>query len=172
MPRNYFHQVWGPVIAEKVSAFFDMWENFLQRDLTLFTLVNLYMVFDNEDSFYRDDEEFKTHCQRNLVTLRHYIHAHCLKENKTDVFTNGMIRTNFKPLFVFKYFFVSSFQLWILYPSIADVRTFVGSEFVKQIKCQNANEQFPYLCEVINGWWKYSLDEEILKITVQDKSKE
>jgi len=142
MPRNYFHQVWGPSIAGKVAIFYDKWEDLLKRDWTLLALVNLYMVFDNEDSFYQSEDNFKSHCNKNLVTLRHYMHVHCMKEKKPEVFTD----------------------LWVLYSSIADVRNHVGTELIKFPK--EASSYYPYMCEVINEWWKFSLDEQMNKLAI------
>ena len=88
MSRNYYCQVWGRTVAEKVFQFLDDWGNLMQNDWTLMVLVNLYMVFDNEDTFYQDDQEFKSHCKKNLITLRHYLHVYCAKESKAGVLMN------------------------------------------------------------------------------------
>jgi len=142
MPRNYYRQVWGSSVADKVMNFLDEWGNLLKRDWTLLTLINLYMVFDNEDSFYKDDEQFKTYCKNNLVILRNYMHYYCMKEKKGDILMD----------------------LWILYPSIADVRDYVTKELIKFPTV--ASDRYPYLCEMVNEWWRYSLDEEIAKLSI------
>lgn len=54
--------------------------------------------------------------------------------------------------------------LWVLYPSIKDVRNHVGTELIKFPK--EASDYYPYLCEVINDWWRFSLDEEREKIDI------
>ena len=58
-------------------------------------------------------------------------------------------------------------NLWSIYPSIADLRKFAGKAFLKLSQQDSMSEAYPYFCEVVNGWWKYSLDEEISKLTIK-----
>ena len=35
---------------------------------------------------------------------------------------------------------------------------------------QVASDRYPYLCEMVNEWWKYGIDDEIAKLSLEGGS--
>ena len=120
------------------------------------------MVFDNDTSLYQTDKEFELYCDETLADLRNYIDFHCSKRKNASLLTDTSLFKYFDAEFNL-YLDILNLYLWKLYPTIAEIRKYVGSELIELKNV--ASDRYPYLSEMVNKWWKYSIDDEISKLS-------
>jgi len=127
---NFYAQIWTTPHTKRAFKFLRTWAKILGEDTRLLLLLMIYMIFDNPDSFYSNEQE-RILCNRMQAHIRVCIKILC-----------HTIRKPFQ-----------LFEFWFNYDSIVADRQYHMEHVMNHYNEQNAN--YPLYNEMIDQIFKY-----------------